>query len=45
MQDHPRLRDGQAAQWAKDPQKIREDDFDYGLRRVLDGLEARLRVG
>lgn len=26
----------------RDPQKIREDNFDYGLQRVLDGLEARL---
>ncbi|MFF3243124.1 hypothetical protein ACFYWY_05135 [Streptomyces sp. NPDC002870] len=26
----------------RDPQKIRDDDFDYGLQRVLDGQEARL---
>ncbi|MDH6125047.1 TetR/AcrR family transcriptional regulator [Kitasatospora sp. GP82] len=42
MQDHPQLREGQAAQRGKDPQRIREDNFDYGLQRVLDGLEARL---
>jgi hypothetical protein len=26
-----------------DPQQTRGEDFDYGLDRVLDGLEARLQ--
>lgn len=26
----------------RDPQKAREENFDYGLQRVLDGLETRL---
>ncbi|RJO73367.1 TetR/AcrR family transcriptional regulator [Nocardia panacis] len=40
--DHPRLHESQAAQHGKDPRKIREDNFEYGLERVLDGLQARL---
>ncbi|NUK51351.1 TetR/AcrR family transcriptional regulator [Streptomyces lunaelactis] len=41
-QPYPRLQEGYASQRNKDPQKIREDNFDYGLQRVLDGLETRL---
>ncbi|MEU5306800.1 TetR/AcrR family transcriptional regulator [Streptomyces noursei] len=29
-------------QQTEDPEKARDDTFDYGLRRVLDGLQARL---
>ncbi|MET9512842.1 TetR/AcrR family transcriptional regulator [Streptomyces flavidovirens] len=42
VRDHPRLREGHVAQRGKDPQQLREANFDYGLQRVLDGLEARL---
>lgn len=42
VQDHPRLQAGYAAQHGKDPRTIREDNFEYGLQRVLDGLETRL---
>jgi hypothetical protein len=28
----------------KDPAKVREENFVYGLDRVLDGLQARLSV-
>ncbi|UKY53081.1 TetR/AcrR family transcriptional regulator [Streptomyces inhibens] len=42
MQDHPRLREGQSARQGKDPRTVREENFDYGLQRVLDGLAARL---
>lgn len=39
---HPRLREGSSARQDVDPQRIRDDDFAYGLDRVLDGLTARL---
>jgi hypothetical protein len=42
VRDHPRLRAGYAAQHGTDPRAIREDNFEYGLQRVLDGLETRL---
>jgi AcrR family transcriptional regulator len=42
MQDHPLMRDEYAAQQGE-PQRIREENFTYGVERVLDGLEARLR--
>ncbi|WP_370417451.1 TetR/AcrR family transcriptional regulator [Streptomyces sp. QH1-20] len=41
-QEHLRVPEGQLAQRGKDPRQVREDNFDYGLQRVLDGLEARL---
>ncbi|MEU4387524.1 TetR/AcrR family transcriptional regulator [Promicromonospora sp. NPDC023805] len=41
-QEHPRLREGGSAQQDVDPKKIRDDDFAYGLDRILDGLAARL---
>ncbi|MFF7414902.1 TetR/AcrR family transcriptional regulator [Streptomyces lydicus] len=41
-QEHPRLREGSAARHDVHPQQIRDDDFAYGLDRVLDGLAARL---
>jgi AcrR family transcriptional regulator len=38
---YPRLRERYAAQRRLDPQRTCEEDFAYGLARVLDGLEAR----
>ncbi|MGA4846520.1 TetR/AcrR family transcriptional regulator [Streptomyces sp. G5(2025)] len=40
--DHPRLAEGHAAQKGKDPRKVRDETFDYGLQCTLDGLEVRL---
>jgi hypothetical protein len=34
---------GGGAQRCKDPQKIREDNFGFGLQKVLDGLEGPAR--
>ncbi|MBZ3908209.1 TetR/AcrR family transcriptional regulator [Streptomyces brasiliscabiei] len=42
-QDHPLLREGYAQQRGTDPRAAREEGFRYGLDRVLDGLETRLR--
>ena len=42
-QAYPRLREQYAAQRGADPQQTREEDFRYGLERVLDGLEGRLK--
>ncbi|MFG2379694.1 TetR/AcrR family transcriptional regulator [Streptomyces avermitilis] len=42
-QAYPRLREGYAEQRGKDPRKSREEGFQYGLDRVLDGLETRLK--
>jgi AcrR family transcriptional regulator len=39
---HPHLREGQIAVQDADPEQIRNARFDYGLARVLDGLESRL---
>ncbi|MFJ4688714.1 TetR/AcrR family transcriptional regulator [Streptomyces sp. NPDC088789] len=41
---HPGLRDGNSARQDVPPRQIRDDDFSYGLDRVLDGLTARLRA-
>lgn len=41
---HERLRTVVASYRGKDPQKAVVEDFDYGLERVLDGLQARLDV-
>ena len=41
-QKHPRLREGTSAQQDGDPKKIRDNDFAYGIDRILDGLAARL---
>lgn len=41
-QDSPRLREVVTSYEDKDPQKAQEEDFEYGLERVLDGLQARL---
>ncbi|WP_435835386.1 TetR/AcrR family transcriptional regulator C-terminal domain-containing protein [Streptomyces avermitilis] len=42
-QAYPRLREGYAEQRGKDPRTSREEGFQYGLDRVLDGLETRLK--
>lgn len=42
-QDYPLLREGYAEQRGTDPRAAREEGFRYGLDRVLDGLETRLR--
>jgi hypothetical protein len=41
-QAYPRLRERYAAQRGRDPEKMREEAFGYGLERILDGLETRL---
>jgi hypothetical protein len=41
-EDYPRLRTVVAGYAGKEPQRAMDDDFDYGLERVLDGLQARL---
>jgi AcrR family transcriptional regulator len=41
-QDHERLRTVAAGYAGKDPQQAMDEDFDYGLERMLDGLGARL---
>jgi AcrR family transcriptional regulator len=41
-QPYPRLRRQYADQRGQDPKKIRADAFEYGLQRILDGLQARL---
>ncbi|GAA2376853.1 TetR/AcrR family transcriptional regulator [Nonomuraea africana] len=44
VQEHPQLREEYAAQRGKDQQQAREENFVYGLERILDGLESRLRA-
>lgn len=39
--DYPRLRDS-APPPDQDPQQARDDNYQYGLERMLDGLQARL---
>ncbi len=41
-EEYPRLRAVVTAYEGKDPQTAMDDDFAYGLERVLDGLQARL---
>jgi AcrR family transcriptional regulator len=41
-QDYPLLREGYAEQRGADPRTAREEGFQYGLERVLDGLATRL---
>ncbi|GAA3824323.1 TetR/AcrR family transcriptional regulator [Streptomyces phyllanthi] len=41
-QDYPHVREDYAGQRGKDPATMREENFEYGLQRVLDGLETRL---
>lgn len=45
LAEHPLLAGEHSAQEGRDPQKVREETFDYGLQRVLDGLQARLGRG
>lgn len=40
-QAYPHLREGYAQQRGKDPRAAREEGFQYGLDRVLDGLQTR----
>jgi AcrR family transcriptional regulator len=44
VRDFPRLRARYAEQRAAGVAQDNEDFFDYGLQRVLDGLESRLRA-
>ncbi|MGN9841203.1 TetR/AcrR family transcriptional regulator [Nonomuraea sp. H19] len=44
VQDYPRLRARYAEQRAGHISDDNEDAFEYGLQRVLDGLESRLRA-
>lgn len=39
---HERLRATMASYADRDPQKTMDEDFEYGLERVLDGLRSRL---
>lgn len=41
-EDYPRLRELVAHYQSVDAQNSMDEDFDYGLERVLDGLQARL---
>jgi AcrR family transcriptional regulator len=40
-QEYPRLRDQVTTLVERDPKQARDETFDYGLDRVLDGLEVR----
>ncbi|MEU5875954.1 TetR/AcrR family transcriptional regulator [Spirillospora sp. NPDC047279] len=40
--DYDRLTESYAAIRDKDPARMRQETFDYGLARVLDGIEVRL---
>ncbi|WP_204116874.1 hypothetical protein [Streptomyces sp. CS147] len=40
----PPLREASSARQDAHPRQIRDDDFAYGLERVLDGLAARLEA-
>ncbi|MBB4932322.1 AcrR family transcriptional regulator [Lipingzhangella halophila] len=42
VRDHPRLRARYAEQHGEDPARTREENFDYGLARLLDGIRTRL---
>ncbi|GAA2834834.1 hypothetical protein GCM10020220_024680 [Nonomuraea rubra] len=42
VRDYPRLRARYAAQRAGDTSGSNEETFEYGLQRVLDGLQTRL---
>ncbi|MFI9049539.1 TetR/AcrR family transcriptional regulator [Streptomyces sp. NPDC053427] len=44
-QGHPQLQEQYAALRSKDPREIRDEKFDYGLQRVLDGLAGSTRNG
>ncbi|MFC6019166.1 TetR/AcrR family transcriptional regulator C-terminal domain-containing protein [Plantactinospora solaniradicis] len=42
VQEHPLLSAGYVARRDRDPREIRDDNFEYGLQRVLDGPAVRL---
>jgi AcrR family transcriptional regulator len=42
VQGHPRLLEEYGARKDADPARLREENFAYGLDRVLDGLQTRL---
>jgi AcrR family transcriptional regulator len=42
MEDDPRLKEAQDLVRGRKPEQIRDAKFDYGLQRVLDGLEFKL---
>lgn len=42
VRHHPRLREAYAARLGDDLRQIRDQDFAYGLARLLDGLAARV---
>jgi AcrR family transcriptional regulator len=42
MEDNPRLREVVTSIESEDAQASLDEDFDYGLERMLDGLQARL---
>ncbi|MEU9111946.1 TetR/AcrR family transcriptional regulator [Streptomyces sp. NPDC048483] len=44
-QGHPRLQEQYAALRSKDMREIRDEKFDYGLQRVLDGLAGSIHGG
>lgn len=43
-ESYPHLREGYAGQRGKDPHAARDTNFQYGLDRVLDGLETRITL-
>lgn len=42
LDEHPLTQDHYATQRDRDPARLREENFDYGLQRVLDGLATRI---
>lgn len=42
VRDLPLLRENYGTQRGADPRKARDEKFDYGLARILDGLQVRL---
>lgn len=42
LEDHPVVKDHAYSRHGKDPARLRDENFDYGLQRVLDGLAVRL---
>ncbi|MFD0354016.1 TetR/AcrR family transcriptional regulator [Streptomyces sp. NPDC127110] len=42
LEDHPVVKDHAYSRHVQDPARLRDENFDYGLQRVLDGLAVRL---
>ncbi|MCX5193066.1 TetR/AcrR family transcriptional regulator [Streptomyces sp. NBC_00249] len=42
LEDHPLTKERAASRQGLDPARLREETFDYGLQRVLDGLATRI---